>query len=210
MIESLDLRRPRVNPDLILRLQKYRDLDRVASAVTETARRMASLAESLVEPRGWLRREAVRAAGPDGCVRLGDGIEFSSRALARLLHDAAEVALVIITIGPALEGRAQELIDEGQFAEGLLLDTAGWVALEALAGQLRDRLRTEAAQRGLRLTGRAAPGFADWPLDQQRLLFSAFAGGALSVHLTESCVMLPRKSISGIFGLIRVARAHRA
>lgn len=207
MVENLDLQRPRVDPDLILRLQKYRDLDRVAPVVTETARRMASLAEALVVPRGWMRRDPVSRAEPDGCVRLADGTEFTSRALARLLHDATEAVLVILTIGPALEGRVQALIAEEQFADGLLLDTAGWVALEALTGQLRDRLRAEAAARGLRLTGRTAPGFADWPLDQQRVLFSTFAGGDLSVHLTESCVMLPRKSITGIYGLIPASRA---
>ncbi|MDR7520026.1 MAG: hypothetical protein QN131_02580 [Armatimonadota bacterium] len=208
MIEELHLPRPCVDPDLILRLQKYRAPDRVSPAVRETARKMASLAEALVEPRGWMRREAVAAVEADGRVRLAGGIEFCSRALARTLRDAAEAVLVILTIGPALERHAQDLVETEQLAEGLLLDTAGWAALDALVKDLRTRLRAEVSP--LRLTGRMAPGFADWPLEQQRILFSAFSGGRLSVELTGSCVMLPRKSISGIYGLVPASRRRDA
>jgi hypothetical protein len=91
---------------------------------------------------------------------------------------------------------------EEQFLEGLLLDTAGWVAVDALARILRGRLASDARVRGWRLTHRMAPGYADWGLEEQRTVFSAFGEDALPIQLTEACVMLPRKSISGIYGLI--------
>src|SRR6516162_6888628 len=103
MVEELDLPRPRLDADLVLRLQKYRNPDRVSPVVREAARRMASLAE----------------------------------ALARSLQRAAEAALVILTIGPALELRTDDLVREEQFAEALLLDTAGRVAVDALVKDVR-------------------------------------------------------------------------
>ncbi len=205
MVERLDLSRPRVDPDLILRLQKYRKPDRVSPAVKERARMMASLAESLVEPRGWMRREPVRAAGSDGRVLVAEDIAFQSHELARRLRDASEAVLVVLTIGLNLEWRADELVKDEQFVEGLLLDTAGWVAIDALIKDVRKRLGADARTRGFRLTGRMAPGFADWALEQQRILFAAFGEGDLSVQLTEACVMLPRKSVSGVYGLIPIA-----
>src|SRR5262245_54680266 len=110
MVEELGLPRPRVDSELVLRLQKYRKPDRVPPVVREAARRMASLAEALVEPHGWMRRVVVRAVDDDGAVWLGDEIRFRSRALARSLRGAAEAALLILTIGPALELRADELV----------------------------------------------------------------------------------------------------
>ncbi len=205
MVEQLNLNRPHVDPDRILRLQKYKKPERVSPVVKETARTMASLAESLVEPHGWLRRVPIRAVGPDGRVQAAGGIEFQSRELARLLRAATEAVLVVLTIGPALEQRADALVADEQLVEGLLLDTAGWVAIDALIKDVRQRLGSEARTRGSRLTGRMAPGFADWALDQQRILFSALTESNLSVHLTEACIMLPRKSISGVYGLIPVA-----
>lgn len=192
----------RVDPDIVLRLQKYRRLEMVPEAVRAVARRMASEAETLVEPRGWIWRGYVRHVDADGRVLVGLGLEFYSPALARALDGAVEAAIVLITIGPALERRAHELIGEEHLVEGLLLDTAGWAALDGLLKEVRQRLGAEARARGLRLTARLAPGFDDWGLEQQHVLFRAFDGTPLSMRLTEAAVMLPRKSISGLFGLI--------
>jgi hypothetical protein len=200
----------RVDPDLILRLQKYRRPDRVSPVVREAARRMASLAEALVEPRGWMRWVPVSAVGPQGQVRMAHDIEFCSPALARRLQDAVEAVLIALTIGPALEERAEQFVADQSPAEGLLLDTAGWVAIDAMLKDIRQRLGAEARVRGCRLTGRMAPGFIDWPLDQQRVLLSAFTVADLSIRLTETFVMLPRKSASAVYGLVPVGRAGTA
>jgi hypothetical protein len=206
MVEPLPLRRPTVDPDRILRLQKYRNPERVSPVVRETARKMAALAELLVEPRGWMRRMPLRAVGPDAIVRMAEGIEFQSRSLVRLLRGAAEVVLLVLTIGPALEQHADAMVRQEHLVEGLLLDTAGWVAIDGLIHDTRQHLGADARRRGFRLTGRMAPGFGDWALDQQRTLFAALEDGRLSVRLTEACVMLPRKSVSGVYGLIPLAR----
>ena len=196
------LARPRVDPDLILRLQKYKKLEAVPAPVRQAARAMAALAESLVEPEGRLWRARVRRIEPEGTVLVGDGVAFQSRTLARLLRGATEAVAVLLTIGPRLETRAREMMAEEEFLEALLLDTAGWVAIDALAKTLRRDLSADAKALGFRLTHRMAPGYADWGLEQQRVLFSTFGQETLPVRLTEACVMLPQKSISGIYGLI--------
>jgi len=46
------------------------------------------------------------------------------------------------------------------------------------------------------------PGsLGDWPIEEQRPLFSLFRGGeaSIGVRLTESLLMIPRKSLSGIY-----------
>lgn len=201
MVTAIEFGPVRVEPDLILRLQKYRRLEAVSPAVRDVARRMAALAETLLAPQGWVRQVGVDAVRSDGHVRVAD-IEFHSRGLARLMRDAVEAILIILTVGPALERRAQQLVGDEHLVEGLLLDTAGWVAIDALLKDLRGRLRAEARGRGLRLTARMAPGFDDWGLEQQRQLFAAFDRAPLSVRLTEACIMLPRKSVSGVYGLV--------
>ena len=200
--EILTLARPRVDPDLILRLQKYKKLEAVPAPVRQAARAMAALAESLLEPEGRLWRARVRRIEPEGAVLVGDRVGFQSRALARLLRGATEVVAVLLTIGPRLETRAREMMAEEEFMEALLLDTAGWVAIDALAKALRRDLSADARTQGFRLTHRMAPGYADWGLEQQQVLFSTFGQEGLPVRLTEACVMLPQKSISGIYGLI--------
>ena len=201
-VTHLTLAPPRVAPDLILRLQKYKKLEAVPAPVREAAQAMAALAETLVEPEGRLLHVPVRRVEAEGAVIVADDVRFQSRALARLLRGATEIFLILLTLGPKLENRAQALMGEEQFLEALLLDTAGWVAMDALTKMVRGRLSAEARDRGMQLTHRMAPGYADWGLEEQRALFSAFGEDTLPVQLTEACVMLPQKSISGIYGFI--------
>ena len=208
MVDWLAFSPVHVDPDLILRLQKYRQLETVPRPVREVARQMAATAEGLVEPQGWIWRGPVRTLDAAGGVEIGDAVRFESLTLARVLEGATHAAVVVLTIGPQLERRAHELIGEEQLVEGLLLDTAGWVAIDALLKETRRRLAADAKSQGHRLTGRMAPGLAGWGLEQQRGLFSVFDGAALSVHLTEACVMIPRKSVSGVYGLVPVTNAR--
>jgi hypothetical protein len=200
-VAHLTLVRPRVEPTLILRLQKYKRLEAVPAPVKLAAQAVGVLAESLVEPQGRLLRTRVRRVESEDTVLLGGGVRFHSRSLLRLLQGATEAYLFLLTLGPRLETRAQELMAEEQFLEALLLDTAGWVAVDALARTLRAQLSVEAKAEGMRLTHRMAPGF---PIGGWRSSASCSRRSARSVAdpLTEACVMLPRKSISGIYGLI--------
>jgi hypothetical protein len=53
------------------------------------------------------------------------------------------------------------------------------------------------------------PGYAyrvgslqvDWPLEDQRELFTLLEGGPLPVTLMSSCAMFPKLSRSGLFGV---------
>jgi hypothetical protein len=104
-VERLTLPQPRVEPALILRLQKYKRLEAVPAPVKQAAQAVAELAELLVEPQGRLLRTPVRRVEPEGSVLLGDGIRFHSRALARQLLGASEACLFLLTLGPKLETR---------------------------------------------------------------------------------------------------------
>jgi hypothetical protein len=201
MITAVGFGAVRVDPDLVLRLQRYRQLDRVPPRLHEVARQTAALAEALIAPQGWMWRGPVRHVDSDGSVRVGE-FAFNSRVLARTLERAVEAIILLLTVGDALERRAHDLIGEEHLVEGLLLDTAGWAALDAMLKQVRQRLAADARREGRRLTARLAPGFADWGLEQQRELFAAFDGVALPVRLTDAQVMLPRKSLTGLYGMV--------
>ncbi len=202
MVGEINLARPRVEARLILRLQGYRRLDAVAPIVVEAAGQMAALAETLVAPRAWRWVGRLDGVTPDGAVRLHGGPAFCSRALARRLATAESVVAVLLTVGPDLEHRAQEMLRDGHLVEGLLLDSAGWVAIDACLADLRRRLAAEAQEQGLGLGARMAPGFGDWGLEQQRGLFALFEGAGVTVRLTEAAVLVPLKSVTGLYGLI--------
>ena len=63
------------------------------------------------------------------------------------------------------------------------------------------RVRDEATARGLGTGMRASPGQEGWSIWQQQMLFGLLSAEEIGVRLTESCLMLPRKSVSFVIGL---------
>jgi len=133
-------------------------------------------------------------------VTLDGGAVFEGPLVARALAGATEVALTVCTVGSALDERVSELFADDP-VRALALDGAGIAAVGGIARLIGERVREEAATRGLRIGMRAEPGQEGWSIWQQRVLFGLLPAAEIGVQLTESCLMLPRKSISFAVGL---------
>lgn len=134
-------------------------------------------------------------------ITLAGGHRLRVPDAARLLAPAKEVAAGVVTIGPALEERASRYFAEGEPAHGYLLDCLGTAAIIDLAQQACAHLEGLAAARDWPLGFPISPGDAGWPLTEQRVLFDLLPAQAIGVRLTDSCVMIPKKSLSFVVGL---------
>jgi hypothetical protein len=190
-----------VDPWTVLRLCRYRQRDEVAPAIWETAVAMAARADLLAEPTALLRVMRVAAVGDDR-VGLADGPVFSGARVASRLADCSLAVLFVLTLGPRLEDEVTARAERRELLEAFLLDIAGWAAIEAALRALRQALRARRPGPG-RLGPRLAPGLADWPLDEQRALVDLFGDAGGLVRLTEHGVLVPVKSVTGLFGLGR-------
>jgi len=125
-----------------------------------------------------------------------DGIPFSSRVLRKNLEGVGRVFPYVVTIGARLEQRADTCTD---LLERYYLDVIGNMVLAKARKHLEEHLRSRFGFEGLSYM---SPGsLADWPIEQQQSLFSILKGIEVSigVRLTENLLMIPRKSVSGIY-----------
>jgi len=180
-----------VRPERILRMH-YPDLSApIAQEVRDTAAAMAAHALEIAKPVAWTRRVLAH--------------EASSETLAKVLQESGAGYLFVVTLGARLDERVHELFEAMDGLEGLFLDSAGWVVLQSALSSLRSRLGPKARAEGLRLTRRMGPGYLDWPLEDQRAVVATLAGGdALpGIEVLESGAILPEKTLTGLFGLIK-------
>jgi hypothetical protein len=191
----------RIDASAVLRLAGCRNRAAASSGVWEAAQVMALLAAQLSAPQAWLWRGPIRQIDPDGTVSLGEDLQFHSRALVRLLRRAQAGVLMLLTIGPDLEQHVHELMSRQQGLDALMLDAAGSLCVHQAVHALRGHLSERAASEGLALTPRLAPGYADWPLCEQRIVFTRFDRPGLPVTLTGGDQLLPKKSVTGLWGL---------
>lgn len=158
------------------------------------ARKLIEEAESLIRARAVYRVSYIDKKGKD-TVGIS-GITFSSRVLRVNLEKVERVFPYIITIGNALEDKASKSDD---LLKQFYLEAIGDMALYSSMQHLEKHLKS---QYGLDKLANMNPGsLKDWPITEQKLLFSLFQDmeGQIGVKLTENMLMIPRKSISGIY-----------
>ncbi len=171
-----------------------------SSPVIAVAQEVLEEAQSLLAPAALYALLPVRALEHEQ-ILLDGGAVFAGPLATRALAGATELALAVCTIGSALEERSAALFAAGHLLQGLAMDGAGTAAVRLLAGALGVRICDEATARGLSAGMSASPGQEGWPITQQRALFGLLPAEKIGVRLTDSCLMLPRKSVSFVVGL---------
>jgi len=134
-------------------------------------------------------------------VVIEGSIVFQSEVIARLLEQCEKAAVFLVTIGSHLEEMVRRLAEDGLMLQATVLDAIGSVAAEKLADFVQGRVGEVARAQGLYTSWRFSPGYCDWDVVQQKIVFRAVNGDSAGVRLTEGCQMLPRKSISSVIGI---------
>jgi hypothetical protein len=147
------------------------------------------------------------AAGPGGGIYAGETLFGTSSIVTSQLKDADTAAVFACTIGPAMEQWRRTLELDSDEVRALLVDAVASAAVEAATGLLHDHIQAKMRERGLNVTNRFSPGYCGWPVTDQQALFSRFPKRFCDITLTESSLMIPMKSVSGIIGI--GARAAR-
>ena len=130
-----------------------------------------------------------------------ESIVLESQVIARLLERCCMVAVFLVTIGGHLEQTARRLADDDLVLQSYVLDAIGSEAVEVVADYVQDQTRQMARADGFVISRRFSPGYCDWDVSQQKMIFETVNADSIGVHLTDECLMVPKKSISGIIGI---------
>lgn len=123
------------------------------------------------------------------------------KIIEQQLKGAEAYAFFICTAGLEYEAFQERLKKEGDMVRVFIADALGSVIAEKAADQMELSLQENIDKLGWHHTNRFSPGYCGWHVSQQQLLFPLFKGETCGVKLTESSLMLPIKSVSGIIGL---------
>lgn len=149
----------------------------------------------IAEAKGFLRPRFcffVQRELPDFAI---------GKIIERQLKGAEAYAFFICTAGVEYEAFQERLKKAGDMVRVFIADALGSVIAEKAADQMELSLQENIDKLGWHHTNRFSPGYCGWHVSQQQLLFPLFKGETCGVKLTESSLMLPIKSVSGIIGL---------
>jgi hypothetical protein len=163
--------------------------------------------DTLLEPRLHYRIEKIDNVGR-GFVSIEGGTIFKSPKLSRALIRSDEIVCFVATVGSAIDDQIVGLMAANHLSEAYVLDAMGSVAVENMVEQFYQGKEAKLAIRNKSVTLRFSPGYCDWPVTEQKKLFGLFDSESTGVKLLDSCLMEPRKSISGVFGLSHTVNPH--
>lgn len=191
----------RVAVEPLLRTQGYKDFSRIRPEIMKMAETMASRAEDIAAPYVVYRQANIISCEPRRLV-LEPGVEFKGENFDRALTDCQIAVPFVLTLGEGLDAEVVSLLQADEILNALFLEIAGWICIEQATRSFTKHLQADAGKTDCRLSRRLGPGYKGWDLQQQKPFFELFAGADVPVRLMESCIMLPKKSRSGLYGYL--------
>jgi hypothetical protein len=190
-----------IDPQVILLVHGYGAEKKPRPSIVEMTSRIAEEATGLIRPRAIYREFPVARLDTES-VTLENGIELGiGRKICSLWKGSRALGIALYTLGPELEERVSVLLEEGEQMQALNLDIAGTIALGIVGYQVQNmacgRLSVEGVEAGPWLN----PGYIGWPLTDQRLIFGMLPAGSIGVVLNDSCMMIPKKSVTVCAGI---------
>jgi chloramphenicol 3-O-phosphotransferase len=90
---------------------------------------------------------------------------------------------------------------EGHYPEGFIMDTIGSIVVDSAMDIIHEKLALDMEHLGLKVSNRYSPGYCSWDVSEQKKLFSFFPVKFAGISLSDSSLMNPIKSVSGIAGI---------
>jgi len=111
------------------------------------------------------------------------------------------VAIFLCTAGEEIGIRSRKAMQERDLLRGYIYDVVGSEIVEAAADLMQNELEKAVISSGKKITNRYSPGYCGWDVAEQHKLFQLIPDNFCGIRLTESALMDPVKSVSGIIGI---------
>jgi hypothetical protein len=155
---------------------------------------LVDLVVGVIKPNVAFRVCYVEEKGAEGVTI--DEVRFRSRVLRDNLDGIGRVFPFVLTVGAAVDALIEKT---GDVLEKYFLGEIANIALSETSRSFESHL---CAQFALEKISCMTPGsLQDWPIEGQKNLFALLPDveTSVGVRLTDSLLMLPRKSVSGIY-----------
>lgn len=119
------------------------------------------------------------------------------------------LAVILSTAGAEIGIRARKAMSEGDPLTGYIYDIVGSLVVDAAADLVKSELERIILSDGMKITNLYSPGYCGWDVSEQHKLFRLVPYNFCGIRLTDSALMDPVKSLSGIIGIGEKVRFNR-
>jgi hypothetical protein len=132
----------------------------------------------------------------------GQGWNEPRTPVGDIYPQADSLALFAVTVGERISREIKERFAADDFALACMLDSAASVAADDLAERAKTHFLESLAKQGRTTPETGAltysPGYCGWHITGQERLFEALQPEQIGITLSETFLMQPMKSVSGV------------
>ena len=144
----------------------------------------------------------------NGHIMIKDKTFLTGKIVTHYLKPSASLAFFIFTAGKEIEVRSKKCFAVNDPMKGYAYDVLGSETVEAAVDKMQDELEQRMLAEELKITNRYSPGYCEWPVNDQFKLFSFFPEKYCGITLSETALMNPIKSVSGVIGIGPDVKKH--
>lgn len=196
MIESY------INKEEVLRYLGYKnqELDQITSTlISDSIEEIRSLIDEryIFEVFDIFRKE-------NKLILKGSNFELKGNDIKKHLKDSQQCILLGVSLGHKVDTRIR-YYEKTSMDKALILDACATAAIEEISNRICEEIKRKLKKDNKTLTRRYSPGYGDLPLNIQGDFLSMInAEKEIGLTSTPNSILIPRKSITAIMGVIDI------
>jgi hypothetical protein len=191
---------PNINKNELVKLLGGEDYKNLSYSIRKKLTMWNEQLDNFLRPR--LLYSLYKIKSSRNALVLENNIVLKSTKLSKVFRGCSNLVCFLVTIGNVIEEEINSHTSQKRSSDAYILDAMGSVLVEDMAAQFHRRMRKKFQKEDKAVTIRLSPGYCDWLLEEQKKIFSLLDADKVGIELTDSYLMKPRKSISGIFGIM--------
>lgn len=213
---DVDFRNIQINYEEVLRYLGYKGQD-IDDNLKEIIDKCINLTKNRINPRYILRvypiERRIKVEGIGSKKYLvdlkGTNITLDSKDIYNLLEECSECLVMASTLGLDIE-REIKKYSYVDLTKGIVTDSCATTAIEEVCNIVENTYRRGLIENGKYLTTRYSPGYGDLSIETNRQLINLLdTQNKIGLTITESNIMIPRKSVIAILGISERTKLNR-
>ena len=153
-----------------------------------------------IEPKAIYSNYEIEKVIGD-CVYFKSGNIFTGPNISKILTGSEISTIFITTLGSMIDKIIKDVSDSGDMLSTIIMDAITTELLGILGNYVGEIIKKEGIrEKGWGSTCTYSPGQYKWTIEEQKEMFSMVDGNKIGVKLNKSYLMVPFKSLSGVYG----------
>jgi len=207
--KTIDPEKIVINPDMLARLMGLDPTDIPEPYLSLINQEIENVKNYKNIKGGYKIIDNLRINKGNNLIAINEFSFHVGKQVMRYLSNSEMLAFFVCTAGKEITERSKKQMSDGDLLEGYVADLTGSLLAEAAMDYLHKQLTDEMEQIGLKVTNRYSPGYCNWNVAEQHNLFSLFPENFCGITLSDSALMNPIKSVSGVIGIGKNVRYHQ-